>query len=830
MAEAGSSVVVTDVQSTPRPVDEIREYEKILRISEEIFAGIHPRLKVPEQFVRKAPARPQRSSIAPAVSETSRDQHTKIAPVKPSVAESRPPQPQTVSSVVSPARTPSSVVPKPASGLDPIFLTKSDDLVRAEIQLQRRRIENSLQEQFERSKNEAKQKTVLEARSDLDVTEILNKALEIVKPLPSPVEPVVHDAVIPSDSVDENSLYSSRAPDSPLTWDYEKQAPSEPDRQTLGQIKGKAPQVDGRKVVDAGSRILQGTTDKAILPQSRNQPVPTEPNQQQEQMVLDEPEYSPPEPTVPAVEVGADDEYQPPEVLDSTRQANFGPQPYTVSSNLRVVRNHITSPAAPQPSRVSPLATAKAPSVHRILSARPRERDYIDGDVSDPYSRQTSPEGPTQQHVLPRKRRRVHEPQDRLEVRPAETAETRVKLEPVSPPPFHDTPPSRAYRASEHPVYIDISSPQYVPSVDRREYVSREPFHELDPRYESSARGYVTPAEASVRAVSRLSTRRPVRDNQDLRRVASLHNARNPDNAPHEIIEPVLRPQSAARASPFTVVERRPVEKPTYYEEVIPTYSRRYSQYEDYPPSSRYREYYVDDGAAPRFIEPAPPRRIVVDEYGNQYYEMVPAPKIRREPMPTRVVRPDEYDERAYFRSASVRAPSIIDDGYGGRQYIQEMAPPSGTYRRLADHGRNVSETQRLYPTRAVVDRESVFRSGSVAVDYAPAQRQATTYIEEEIPRDRLVRTSSVRPPSSRYEPQYREGLHRVSSVRPGGREVSVYMDEEGHHVAREYSERPGYTAAVRPERASRYITEEDGPRVAIEGAGDVVHRVAPRY
>lgn len=812
MAEAGSSVVVADVQSSLRPVDEIKEYEKILRISEEIFAGTHPRLKVPEQFVRKPPSRPRQSSIAPAVTEISHDQRTRVAPVEPSVAEAQPPQPRTVSSVVSPARTPTAVAPKPAPGLDPIFLTKSDDLVRAEIQLQRRRIENTLKEQFERSKNEAKQKTVLEARSDLDVTEILYKALEIVKPLPSPVQPVIQDATIPSDSVDENSLYSSRAPDSPLTWDYEKQVPSEPDRETPGQIKGKAPHVDGRKVVDTGSRILQGTTDRAILPQGgRNLPISTETDQQQD-MILDEPEYSPPEPTIPAVEVGADDEYQPPEVLDSTSQNTLGPQPSTVSSNLRVVRNHITSPAAPQPSRVSPLATAKAPSIHRILSAKPREGDCIDGDASDRYSRQTSPEEPAQQYLLPRKRRRVQEVRDGSSARPAETTETRVKLEPVSPPPFHDTPPSRVYRASEHPVYIDISSPQYAPSLDRRDYVSREPFHELDPRYESGGRGYITPAEASVRAVSRLSTRRPVRDNQDLRRVASLHSARKPDNATHEMIEPAVRPQSAARASPFTVIERQHIENPTYYEEVIPTYSRRYSQYEDYPPSSRYREYYVDDGDAPRFIDPTPSRRIVVDEYGNQYYEMVPAPKVRREPMPTRVVRPNEYAERAYIRSASVRAPSIIDDGYGSRQYVQEMAPPSGTYRRLADHGRNASETQRLYPTRSVVDRESVFRGGSVAVDYAPAPRQATTYIEEEIPRNRLVRTSSVRPPSGRYELHHREGLHRVPSVRPGGREVSVYMDEDGHQVAHEYSERPGYaTAAVRPERVSRYITEEDG-------------------
>ncbi|EED13203.1 conserved hypothetical protein [Talaromyces stipitatus ATCC 10500] len=816
MAGAGlSSAVVTDVQSELEPVDEIKEYEKILRISDQIFTGTHPRLKVPEQFVRKPPSRPPQSSIAPAVIESSGSHQPKTVPVESSLAQKK-----TVSSVVSPARTPSSVAPKPAPGLDPIFLTKSDDLVRAEIQLQRRRIENALKEQFERSKNEARQRTAHEGRPEFDVTEVLKKAMEIVKPLPSPVQPVTHDATISSDSIDDNSLYSSRAPDSPLTWDYEKRAPSEPDRQTLGQTKGIAHQDNGRKVTDTGSQILQGTTDKAILPQGRSQPEPIEQNRQHEQMVLDEPEYSPPEPIVPVVEIGADDDYQPPDILDSTRHTTFPPQPSARPSDVKVVRNHITSPAAPQPSRVSPLAIAKAPSVQRILSSRSRDHDFIEGDGSDPYSRRTSPEGPAQQHLLPRKRRRVQEPRERIETLPIDVAETRVKLEPVSPPPFHDTPPSRAYHASEHPVYIDISSPQYVPSADRREYVSREPFHELDPRYGSSGRGRGTPGEASVRAVSRLSTRRPVRDNQDLRRVASLHNARNPDSASHEIIEPVLRPQSAARASPFTVVERQPLEKTTYYEEVIPTYSRRYSQY---------REYYVDDGAAPRYVEPAPPRRIVMDEYGNQYYEMIPAHKIRAAPLPTRIVRPDDYGERAYVRSASVRAPSIVDDGYGGRQYIQEMAPPSGTYRRLAEQGRNASETQRLYPARTVADREGVFRSGSVAVDYAPAPRQAT-YIEEEIPRNRLVRTSSVRPPTSRYEQPHDGGLHRVQSVRPGGREVSVYMDEDGHHVAREYSERPGYPAAVRAERPSRYITDEDGTRVAIEGPGDV-HRVAvPRY
>jgi hypothetical protein len=827
---ASSSVLVAGVHSTPQSVDEIKEYEKILKISHDIFAGTHPRLKVPEQFVCKTPSRTLQSSIAPASLEHGGAQQAKTAPAESSLTESRLShiKPTSSSSIASPA---SSIAPKSASGIDPIFLTKSDDLVRAEIQLQRKRIENALKEQAERSKFDNRQKTAAhEGRPDVDISDVLNQALEIVKPLPSPDVSGTNDATIPSDSVDENSLYSSRAPDSPLTWEYEKHPLAEPDRQgrDLTERENIVYHIDGRRVAEIDSHTLQGTTDQAILPQGLNQPTRAE--KQDEEVLLDEPEYSPPEPTVPMVDSRGDEEYQPPEVVGTTRQPTFRrieqhlPQQSSLSPNVRVVRNHITSPAAPQPSRVSPLATAKGPSVQRILHASSAQREYSEGGPSELYSGQTSPEGTTPQQLLPRKRRRVQEPRDKTGTRPVDTPEPRIKLEPVSPPPFHDTA-SRTYLAPERPVYIDISSPRYAPSGERREVIPREPVYELD-RYGSSGRDFNSPAEASIRAVSRLSVRRPMRDSQDLRRVASLHNARNPENTNREFIEPVLRPQSA-RASPYVVVERQPNEKAAYYEDVAPGYSRRYTHYEDYPPPPRYREFYVEDDAGRRYVEPGPARRIVVDEYGNQYYEMVPASKVRATPpIPARVVRPDEYAERAYVRNASVRAASIVEDGYGNRRYIQEMAPPpTGSYRRVADHGRNASENQRLYPSRPVVDRESAFRSDSVAVDYAPRQ---ATYIEEEIPRDRLVRTSSVRPPPSRYE-QHGEGLHRVQSVRPAGREMSVYVDEDGHGMTREYSERPGYTA-VRPEREGRYITDEDGTRLAIDGARDVVHRVVPRY
>ncbi|OKL58005.1 hypothetical protein UA08_06691 [Talaromyces atroroseus] len=821
MAGAGSpSLLVADVHSTAQSVDEIKEYEKILKISHDIFAGTHPRLKVPEQFICKAPSRTLQSSIAPTSLENAGPHQARATPAAPLPTESRVPHIKPTSSSVA-----SSIGPKSTSGIDPIFLTKSDDLVRAEIQLQRKRIENALKEQAERSKFDTRQRTAAhEGRPDVDVSDVLNQALEIVKPFPSPDISGTNDAMIPSDSVDENSLYSSRAPDSPLTWDYEKHTLTELDRQGRGLAEREktAHHIDARRVAEIDPHTLQGTTDQAILPQGLNQPTRGKKHkqqQQQEELLLDEPEYSPPEPTVPMVDNRGDDEYQPPEVIDSARQNTLrqvGQGLAQQSPNVRVVRNHITSPAAPQPSRVSPLATAKGPSVQRMLHTTSAPRDYSEGGPSELYSGQTSPEGPPSQQLLPRKRRRVQEPRETAGMRIVDTPEPHIKLEPVSPPPFHDTA-SRPYLSSERPVYIDISSPRYASSTERREVISKEPAYELD-RYGSSGHEFDSAAEASVRAVSRLSVRRPMRDSQDLRRVASLHNARNPDNTSREFIEPVIRPQSA-RASPYLVVERQPSEKPAYYEDVAPTYSRRYAHYDEYPLPSRYREYYVEDDAGRRFVEPGPARRIVVDEYGNQYYEMVPASKVRPTPsIPARVVRPDEYAERAYVRSGSIRGASIVEDGYGNRRYIQEMAPPpTGTYRRVAEHGRNAGESQRLYPSRAV---ESAFRSGSVAVDYAPRQ---ATYIEEEIPRDRLVRTSSVRPPPSRYE------QHRVQSVRPTGREMSVYMDEDSHSVAREYSERPGYTA-VRPEREGRYITDEDGTRLAIDGARDVVHRVVPRY
>ncbi|KAL2008598.1 hypothetical protein VTN00DRAFT_6792 [Thermoascus crustaceus] len=853
-AHEGPQLPVSGVPSAPPKVDEVQEYEKILRISDEIFSGTHPRLKVPQQFVRKVTPRTlqtppvtnsQVTTAEPSGTSQSKEQ-------QPTPSTTRPANAQAASSSLSDppstsaAAAPSRITMKPTSEIDPIFLTKSDDLVRAEIQLQRQRVERVLRDQLDQKRQEARQKaSAQEAKPDFDVSNVLTKALEIVKPVPPPSD--IHGAngnAAPSDSFDENSFYSSRAPDSPQHGDQQQPSPIS-ERQVhpvdMEDMTADAP-VDSRSdelqrfepANPCGmdmERQAYTVADKRLPPQKQSQNGPAEAaadkyHQTREPVdAFEEPEYSPPGPDIPPAE--RRDTFNQKRPAANGRPADRGHngrRSLSPANDVRVVRNHITSPAAPQPSRVSPLATAKVPSIQQ------QHRDSRQGyQVELPTghdSARTSPEAPVQQS-MPRKRRRVQEPRDRprqvLARRPAvDSPEPYIKEEPVSPPPFADIPPTygQSRPPQERPVYIDIASPRYTPVVDRREPPIREPAYEVD-RYGRAyePEGHVEPGIA--RTVSRLGSRRPMRDDRDLRRVASLHHARQPEYA-REAVEPApnVNPRSV-RASSYAVVERPTQAR--YYDEPVPTYSRRYVPADEPPPSPRFREAYVDEEPPPRIMAP-PRRRIVVDEHGNQYYETLP-PKVQEmPPPPSRVTKVDPYAERAPLRTASVRAPSIAEDPYGDRRYVQEMAPPQTTYRRVTDYPGTTLE-RRPY-ARELDEREPVMRSGSVqVVDYP----RHTTYIDErDLPRERLVRMSSVRPPPvARYEDP-REGIQRVQSVRPGGREVSVYVDDEPRRP-REYVERPVY-APARPVREERYYEDDDAGRMVLDGTRDVVHRMPQRY
>jgi hypothetical protein len=95
-----------------------------------------------------------------------------------------------------------------SSGIDPILLTKSDQLIKAELQLKRQQIERALNDQVDRRiRYGDKDNNSEEARHDCE--DIFRKAQELVKPV-SGFQAVATNSE-ENESFDENSYYSSKA-------------------------------------------------------------------------------------------------------------------------------------------------------------------------------------------------------------------------------------------------------------------------------------------------------------------------------------------------------------------------------------------------------------------------------------------------------------------------------------------------------------------------------------------------------------------------------------------------------------------------------------------
>lgn len=795
--------------------EEVDEYEKILKISDDIFSGAHPRLKVPQQFVRKSTTQTAQKSPVP------RTEAAKTTSKGPTQTDARMPGPSKI--LTSPkesaggATTPQSsrVAPKTPSEIDPIFLTKSEELVRAETQLQRSRVEKVLREQLEQRRLESKQRIAPQDRKpDFNVSDVLDRALELVRPSP-PRE--VHEAnKAASDSFDENSLYSSRAPDSPPGY---QPRPTPPPAHS-GSLASHVP-VDhypdelrrleslNNNGTDQQMQDAYPVADQRLRSQRKPSynPQPDMPGtssfESQQQSDAFEDDYSPPAPGVPPMERADSRLQQMPYASGARQQALSGQAPnrrrYSRSSqspsdNVRIVRNHITSPAAPRPSKVSPLATLKSPTVQRLKPSQPAHGSRARPDQqTDRGSPEAPPEGT---RPMPRKRRRLQEEREgprraSRKKQEVDAPETSVKQEPVSPPPFADDPPNVG-RVPQEPVYVDIAPPRYTPVIERRP-LPREPAYEVDPY---DPRG--------LRAVSRLSTRQPMRDDQDLRRVASLQHARQPAYAREYVDQPT---NQSVRASSFAMVERPPQDGAGYYDEPVAPYHRRFVPVDDQVP--RYREVYLDEEVPQRVMAP-PERRIVVDEHGNRFYEILPAPRLEpMPPPPARAPRGEFYEDHASMGGASVRAGSVVEDPYSGRRYVQEMPRPQSTYRRVTDFAQPAPSERRAYSVR-MDDQAGIPRSGSVQVGEYPPRR--TAYVDGPEPRERMIRMASVRPSAARYE-EPREIVQRVGSVVPRSRAASTFVEDDTRRP-REYIERPRYTGE------KRYYDGNNGDLVYLDAQG----------
>ena len=662
------------------------------------------------------------------------------------------------------------------SGIDPVLLQKSDDLVRAETQLARQRAERLLKEQFENKRADARKRpNPQEAKADIDLSASLARAINLANnAMQKPESP--HHGGSGSESFDENSYYSSKAPDSPPEQATRgRESPllqHQPHQISLDDLGAdRVAEVQHRREMQTGlpepqhrvverPEYLSSANGRPLAP-SWSTRIAATADLTSMDVDEEEEEYFPPEPAeqIPLpIRPEQQAQYDPHEPIrrplrrysevDNATRRYVSPS----EADMRIVRNHIMSPIAPQPSRISSLTSTKQPLIPQSQRLRKGRNRPVNGR---PESR-SSPEAnnqPLHQH----KRRRLEKRGRRRG--PNGSPGPHIKDEPVSPPPFHDKQPLGAnLRASGslNPIYIDdtpVQQVRYLEQSDRGVLASPRP-----QVYEDN-RVFV---QSEPRPISR-ATLRPLRDDQDLRKVASLHNLRA-DHA-REYVQPAYDTPSRSRAISYVPIDREAHLESRPYPEQSMSFDQEVIRGQRIA-SSPMRQY--SEAPLRRYDEPTrmPKRRIMIDEYGREVvYEMVqpsrPAPVSR-----PAFIAEEDINENAYARNQTAAMYGEARE----RRYLQEMPPPQVAYRRVAESPRMAPQEAQIGGRESQADMKRMQRAASVQVpEYDP--RQPLYVNENEPPR---MRMSSLRPPPSRYE-DAREVVQRVQSVRPDGRDPSAY-------------------------------------------------------
>jgi hypothetical protein len=606
----------------------------------------------------------------------------------------------------------------PATTLDPIFLEKSDSLVRAEGQLKRQRLDRDLQSQLDRSKHAPRDKDqTTDAPSFIDVDLVYLTALERVRPV-SGLKEADKLGRAASSSFDENDYYSSQVQSD---WTSDADSSKDSDR-ARGAFTADFERLDGDAAVP--SRHSKHPSNGKALPvpgSSIAQPavIDSQDDEYEPGEVFEiedeDDDYTPPDASAfdssrnyvtradaPMATPPDDDnsDYEPGEITDSNIATPAQPilQPAQKSPNVPIVRNHLTHLVAPQPNRVSPLATAKGQTIElELVNGRPEVVQKPAPRSNYPYSRATtaSPSGNgvsgSGKKRRSKKRKRDQEPAVRSKRRRERqnpfdeqyNQEPYIKDEPMSPTSFANVPEAPRYShqsVQRRPADLDLNAARPAPHY---QYVPEDSRPGL--RYE-----HTQPATPTVVRVASPAYRQVQRDTQDLRRVASLHHAYRPPSpstyspaAPQRTVsmtygdprgQPGLRPEANGH-SPYA---NSPAQDAPYHS--------RAERSRSPPRVQEYRGPYTERAASPALMPPPPPaaaRPVVVDQYGNRFYLEEPAPSLASMPPPRASIGPVErrpqaemFYEPAPSRNSATYAPYNPSD--------PRMAPPPPPSRRQA--------------------------------------------------------------------------------------------------------------------------------------------------
>ncbi|KAK1995495.1 hypothetical protein LX36DRAFT_659575 [Colletotrichum falcatum] len=850
---------------------QIQQYERIVHFRDAILAGSHPKIKVPKlsapQASATAVAPPSNASVpAKGTTETTTQGY----------------QDGNIQSVASTTQQHASLPglgnPPPANAnlparpfvsagnteINPIFLQKSDDLIKAEIQLQRQRLERALRDEVDQRRASMKASAQSEPLADFDISDVLSKALTLVQATASssanPLAAANTSAA--SDSFDENSYYSSQhnSPDSSL---HSSRAGNDADAVAQADKPSAADRPpEGNAQVQTNQRAQTG------LPSSLSHASAT--HQPQGQALNSTPSQTRPIPAradaargysrYPSVgtaqrtdggdNTGAStsgggsgntsrseesgvmdlddsaDRSVPAAGQQQLRESMFARQP----SPLIQVRAPNISPLAPQPSHVSLLATARGPAIDahdmNITQGTTAQVAALRNEPNVISSPDSSPQGGRNGEKRKGKKKKNNANNNAGNKRSARQApdEPYIKPEPRSPSPM--SAPSFV-RPQKRPRRQADEEPHYTPS-DRQ--FSRSY------RDEGAAPAY-EPQEYRPRPLSQAVTSGDYGYGREY-----VEQTRVPNGAEYvrRVQSPGVyavhsAPSEIYATSPAASVDRYGREPTRYYRdgyEVMPMSARPMAD------RARSRSPVMRERASPLMGPPkAPPARVVIDPTtGRQYYEPVGVVRQSVAPPPLRSGEPEMIYERAPIRAESRRpGPDPRDDDV----LYQRTSPIYAAPRRV------VTQPEYAIPDAHRVYRHREYSARSMA---PPGEEYITARggleqrrIIEEPPREYMMRATTARPTETvRYELPREYG--RVQSVRPEQLPIQDYSAAPMHPEAlreviqpgpRSYSVRPSEPQVIRREYSVRPMEQQQqqyyGQALPTRGEPEVSYIERPR-
>lgn len=855
--------------ATPSPAEEEIFYAKLLGLADTVVSGKHAQFKLPSAAIEQLKAtlallnaplaggqQVADSTLANGVAysanaSTNAQQYSTPAA---STFTSLPGLQTQQTNLVNGA--PPSLTKTTSGGLNPIFLEKSEVLVKAENRHRRQHIERDLQTQVAQAqgKRPGRDDQGAEAPSlDMNAIMLASAARELH------VSGLKQSGRVDSDaaSFDTNDYYSSQvqsdwsSPES-ASKDIDRAAGAFPaDSESLGgpsaqSFLAKASAMGKQPAVARDDNSSHGLAN-AYSAQLRNAYEVIEDDEDDE--------YTPPDVSALArfdddagmeegqIGSGDDDDYEPGEVtMDSNVPTPPQPVRQVQRYSPKVIRNHLTHIAAPQPNRVSPLAVAKGPNLGgelELVNGRPEVVNHKYNTRHNPNVSRASTVSPEHgpggmKKKRPKKRKRDNEQQqtgggrakkkrDRRAAPPSPTYhEPRIKDEPMSPPPFAnlpEVPPFGQYAqrpAHYRPAEIDLVSPRHIP-LPPSPYVP-------EPRSSGLRYEYAQPASPSAtRVASPLSFRPVQRDTQDLRRVASMHYAQRPASPTQRAYSPA--PQ---RTASMTYGDSRMSQAPV---EV---------RFQEPPRAQEYHDPYGRRPQSPAMMPPPNvPRRIVIDQYGNQYYAADPEPAPAPLPSYRASVAPvDRRPPPPPTTEGYERAPSRAATAYSQPAYERmdaRMGPPPAKRRAVEEpaiqyvdaNGYPVPGPEYSRPEVRYMEAPTspVFQPPSARYEMAPppprSAREPTSpvYAESTSPVYAPTRSYSVRPEAPAVQQYSRQAS--VVPQQPYARQASVapqhYARPEVAPAppARAMSVVPGYEQQPRaqlyapaPQQQVRYVDQ----------------------